>query len=428
MKQKRNKGFTLIELLVTIAVIAVLVLLAAPRLLGYTDKAKVSELTTNTRAIQDASERYYFAHDETEWPRLTDTPYTDDEVKAFSEKIYDITGEVVDLDEDGNYYDIDFDELKPYIDVPGEKANYILQNPVGKVYSLYKPTPEAMERLPESTVGTEQVSNGYTQEQIDDLVDQGYKTVSTAEDLNNVRNNLSGKYIQTKDIDMSSFQTFKPIGDNFYNRGTYRRFKGTYDGGNYKITGLTITERGKNYVGLFGITNMSNIKNVGLIDIKVTGGNYVGGLVGYNYYGSTIKNSYVVGSVNGGSEVGGLVGYNYYASTISNSYATGSVNGRGNIGGLVGYNDSSSNIKNSYATASVTGSGFYIGGLVGDNYKSTITNSYYDKELSGAGGPNGIGLTTNQMKLKESYNEWNFDTIWTIERDNYPTLIDNPEN
>jgi len=131
---ERNKGFTLIELLVTIAVIAVLVLLAAPKLLGYTDKAKVTELTVNTREIETAVERYYLDNDD--WPRLTDEPYTKEEVNAFSEKIYNITGEEVSLDEDGNYYDIDFDKLKPYIDVPGEKANYILQNPVGKVFYM----------------------------------------------------------------------------------------------------------------------------------------------------------------------------------------------------------------------------------------------------------------------------------------------------
>jgi len=142
---KRNKGFTLVELLITIAVIAVLVLLAAPRLLGYTDKAKVAELTVNTREIETAAERYYMDHDD--WPRLTDEPYTKEEVNSFSEKIYNITGEEVNLDSDGNYYDIDFDKLKPYIDVPGEKANYILQNPVGKVYALYKPTEDAIKRL-----------------------------------------------------------------------------------------------------------------------------------------------------------------------------------------------------------------------------------------------------------------------------------------
>jgi len=146
-KMMKRNGFTLIELLVTITVIAVLVLLAAPRLLGYTDKAKITELTVNTREIETAAERYYMDHDESEWPRLTDKPYTKTEVNEFAEKIYDITGEEVELDENGKYYDIDFDKLKPYIDVPGDKTNYILQNPVGKVYALYKPTEEAVKRL-----------------------------------------------------------------------------------------------------------------------------------------------------------------------------------------------------------------------------------------------------------------------------------------
>jgi len=142
---KRNKGFTIVELLVTIAVIAILVLLTAPRLLGYTDKAKVTELTVNTREIETASERYYMDHDD--WPRLTDEPYTKEEVNQFAENIYDITGKEASLDPDGKYYNIDFDKLKPYIDVPGDKINYILQNPVGKVYSLYKTTQKGYDRI-----------------------------------------------------------------------------------------------------------------------------------------------------------------------------------------------------------------------------------------------------------------------------------------
>ena len=61
----------------------------------------------------------------------------------------------------------------------------------------------------------------------------------------------------------------------------------------------------------------------------------VGGLVGYRYYG-TVSNCYASGSVSGGYwYVGGLVGWNN--STISNCYATGSVSGSSIVGGLVGY-------------------------------------------------------------------------------------------
>jgi len=139
MKTKR-KGFTLIELLITISVIGVLVLLAAPNLLGYTDKAKLSEITSNTKEVQSAAERYYLDNDD--WPRLSDDPYTKEEIENFTQEVYDITGKNPEIDPDGNYYDIDFDKLKPYIDVPGKKSYYILQNPVGKVFYLNEPTEE----------------------------------------------------------------------------------------------------------------------------------------------------------------------------------------------------------------------------------------------------------------------------------------------
>lgn len=71
-KMIKRKGFTLIEVLVSLTVIAILVLLAGPRLLGYTDKAKLTELTSNTREVQSAAERYYLDNDD--WPRLTDNP------------------------------------------------------------------------------------------------------------------------------------------------------------------------------------------------------------------------------------------------------------------------------------------------------------------------------------------------------------------
>jgi hypothetical protein len=104
----------------------------------------------------------------------------------------------------------------------------------------------------------------------------------------------------------------------------------------------------------------------------VTGGSYVGGLVGYN--GGTISNSYALGSVNGSSSVGGLVGATYGGSTINNSYATGSVTGSTYSGGLVGRN-SNGTITNSYASGSVSGQE-YVGGLVGSSKYGTISGSY----------------------------------------------------
>lgn len=131
---KKEKGFTLIELIVTIAVLGVLVLLASPRFFGYTQSAELTKGFANAKSIEKASELYYMDHED--WPRLTDEPYTSEEIESYSERIFDRTGQEVNLDPEGNYYDIDYDKLSDYIKVPDDKKNYILQNPVGKVFYM----------------------------------------------------------------------------------------------------------------------------------------------------------------------------------------------------------------------------------------------------------------------------------------------------
>ena len=47
-----------------------------------------------------------------------------------------------------------------------------------------------------------------------DTVPYGYTGIYTAEDFNNIRENLSGQYILMNDIDLSLFQSWNPIGEN----------------------------------------------------------------------------------------------------------------------------------------------------------------------------------------------------------------------
>jgi len=143
-KIKRKKGFTLIELIVVMAVIGILVLLAMPKLMGHTKEAKFTKLISNTKQLENASERYYM--DKNNWPRLTDTAYTSAQIEDFSQKIYDTTGKEVSLDTAGSYYDIDYSKLSQYIHVPDDKMDYIIQNPVGNVYALEGITKEAETR------------------------------------------------------------------------------------------------------------------------------------------------------------------------------------------------------------------------------------------------------------------------------------------
>jgi hypothetical protein len=139
--------------------------------------------------------------------------------------------------------------------------------------------------------------------------------------------------------------------------------------------------------------------------------------VGYNGSDAGISNCWSTGAVSGNDFVGGLVGSNHYGS-IANCYSVGNVNGLSAVGGLVGANSSS--ISNCYSTGVVSGSS-YVGGLVGSS-NGSISSCYF---LITSGPNNGLSepLTDEQMKLQDSFVEWDFIEIWNIgENQTYPYL------
>jgi hypothetical protein len=143
------------------------------------------------------------------------------------------------------------------------------------------------------------------------------------------------------------------------------------------------------------------------IEGSVSGGQYVGGLVGWS--SGSMSNAYsgavVLGSA---SVVGGLVG-NQNSGSIANSYAIGAVGGTTDIGGLVGTN--AGTLTTTYATGRVTGT-LRTGGLVGTN-TGTVTNSFYDGVTTAAGGV-GTQVDSNTAFTQSTYTGFNFTTIWYI--------------
>jgi hypothetical protein len=196
----------------------------------------------------------------------------------------------------------------------------------------------------------------------------------------------AGKYfIQTADIDaiytntMNSGAGFFPIGSFDF------EFRGVYDGQNHTITNLYINRSSTDEVGLFGyITGSgSGVKNLGLINVNITGLSRVAGLVG-NLAGSGtyVSNSYSTGSVIGSDYVGGLVG-EFQSGTMDSSYSEADVTGSKSSGGLVGQSNSGV-ISNSHSTGNVVGNNQSAGGLIGFCF-STISNCYSTGNVSGSG-------------------------------------------
>ncbi len=56
MKKNNNKGFTLVELIVVLVILAILAAILVPALLGYIDRAREKQVTTNAEAALVASQ------------------------------------------------------------------------------------------------------------------------------------------------------------------------------------------------------------------------------------------------------------------------------------------------------------------------------------------------------------------------------------
>ncbi len=145
----------------------------------------------------------------------------------------------------------------------------------------------------------------------------------------------------TDDIDLSEIcgeniggqsVSWTPIGNSSSNP-----YSGTFDGNGKTISGLYINSSSDNYQGLFGYVGSSGkVQNLS-VSGSVSGGMYVGGVVGYNNSG-TVENCHNIGEISGSYYVGGVVGYNNSGS-VENCYNTGAVNSSGNnVGGVVGVN------------------------------------------------------------------------------------------
>lgn len=199
--------------------------------------------------------------------------------------------------------------------------------------------------------------------------------ITTAAELNEVRDNLTAHYKLMNDIDLTDWMK-----ENSPAKGwePINGFKGSLDGNGFVISGFWIERPETENIGFFGSLAGGTIQRVGLIipdDKKITGLKNVGAFAGHTPYSTTgivIEECFVSGGTieAKSSAAGGILGYTSTTTVVKirNCYAANKmVIGADGAGGLVGtaYRDIS--VENCYCTSIVksTNNDKSAGGLVG---------------------------------------------------------------
>ena len=180
------------------------------------------------------------------------------------------------------------------------------------------------------------------------------------------------------------------VGDTYWNAGAGWEpigeaddpFTADFAGDGHTIANLFIDRDTEDGVGLFGASNRSAMRGVGLTGVDVTGDDGVGSLLGHGVY-ATVVDSSATGRVSGQDEVGGLVGRT--RGRVRRSWTAVNVSGADAVGGLVGH-QLLNNLDSSYATGDVEGMNA-VGGLVGavSDTSQVILASYATGDVSGRG-------------------------------------------
>ena len=343
-------------------------------------------------------------------------------------------------------------------------------------------SPQSASGESEGLQGDGTAGNPYKIATADDL--REFAKLVNGTDGNSADPGAHAKLMNNIDLEGSETNQWTPIGNS-----ESTAYTGTFNGQNFKISGLTINSSSADDQGLFGYVSgtVKDLSVSGSVSGSVSSddslsGSPVGGVVGWNF-GGTVTGCAFSGSVKGSGPdsgriyVGGVVGYNSFG-TVTNCYNTGNVSVTSsdisNVGGVVGYNHGG-RVENCYNTGSVNGSGLYVGGVVGLNSDGTsvsasVTNCYNIGEVSGSSdysyiggvvGNNdgtvtgcyflktddvnsklqGIGsdagstenvksLTAEEFAIQSSFtnSSWDFDKTWKIESIfGRPTLKANAE-
>lgn len=197
----------------------------------------------------------------------------------------------------------------------------------------------------------------------------------------------------TDDIDLES-KEWTPIGKNY----SYA-YKGTFDGQKHTVSGLYISGSASQNCGLFGYVEKGTVKDLtvqGTITLTGSGSSSygAGGIVGQlSGAEGSVRNCRSDVAITGGQNVGGIVGYVPSGYSTATKSITGCVNtGRitsnsNNAGGIVGYISGQVTVDSCYNRGTVAGEGWHAGGIVGylENRYAAVKNCYTTEDIMAKG-------------------------------------------
>jgi hypothetical protein len=258
----------------------------------------------------------------------------------------------------------------------------------------------------------------------------GFISIGSKEELKMIGTDpgypLSGKYVQTADIDLAGEEWSPSRAD----------FTGEYNGNGYVIDHLTVTTANLNTTnhGLFARSTNGKFSNITLTNVSLKNFyvlQYGGSLLGYAD-GCDITNCRVLGAdIEGASDLGGLVG-GASNTTITACYvnkcriATSPIIPEGNVGGFIGEEVSTCPITQSYCVGfTYAGDGRFVGTFIG--YSIAIPTGVNPAEcysdVAGDSQSTTFSSTAwSQWKLYSAGGYWKSLGGWNDGKPVYPSL------
>lgn len=195
--------------------------------------------------------------------------------------------------------------------------------------------------------------------------------ISTPEDLDKLRYDMTGDYVLANDIDMTG-RSFVPFG--IVNNTSVSKFTGTFDGQGHTIKGLKYDVSDKGEVGLFSQTDNATIKNLIIEGAHFNGNANVGGIVG-RMYRTDITDCAVLNSyIEGRDHVGAIAG-EIAQTQEGNSFKGGT-------------------ITNCFSDARIKTREFQAGGMLGTIHCGTVEKNLFTGTVEGREGDNANGMVS----------------------------------